>query len=47
MDWVGQEHESELDDRADQLGALMAEAEWLAKGGGVRFMNDVALRCAS
>jgi PTH1 family peptidyl-tRNA hydrolase len=28
----------------DMLGAIAAEAEWLAKGDDARFMNDVALR---
>jgi hypothetical protein len=28
------------------LGAIGAEAEWLAKGDDVRFMNDVAMRLA-
>ena len=28
----------------DLLGAIAAEAEWLAKGDDARFMNDVALR---
>ncbi len=36
----------ELDDLSDMLGALSAEAEWLARGDNVRFMNDVALRLA-
>jgi PTH1 family peptidyl-tRNA hydrolase len=26
------------------LGAIAAEAEWLAKGDDARFMNEVALR---
>jgi PTH1 family peptidyl-tRNA hydrolase len=26
------------------LGAVSAEADWLAKGDDVRFMNDVAMR---
>jgi PTH1 family peptidyl-tRNA hydrolase len=34
----------ELDPLADLLGAIAAEAAWLAKGDEVRFMNDVALR---
>ncbi|MFM7349247.1 MAG: aminoacyl-tRNA hydrolase [Erythrobacter sp.] len=34
----------EQDDLAGMLGAIGAEAEWLAKGDDVRFMNDVALR---
>lgn len=35
---------AEGDDLAAMLGAIGAEAEWLAKGDDVRFMNDVALR---
>lgn len=34
----------EIDDLAGMLGAIAAEAEWLAKGDDARFMNDVALR---
>ena len=34
----------EQDDLAAMLGAIGAEAEWLAKGDDVRFMNDVALK---
>lgn len=34
----------ELDPLADMLGAIVSEAEWLAAGDNVRFMNDVALR---
>jgi PTH1 family peptidyl-tRNA hydrolase len=34
----------ELDDLSDMLGAVAAEAEWLARGDDARFMNDVALR---
>lgn len=36
----------EVDPLAAMLGAIGAEAEWLAKGDGTRFMNDVALRLA-
>jgi PTH1 family peptidyl-tRNA hydrolase len=35
---------AEMDDLADLLGAIAAEAPWLAKGDDVRFMNDIALR---
>jgi PTH1 family peptidyl-tRNA hydrolase len=35
---------SEMDDLADMLGAVSAEAEWLVKGDDARFMNDVARR---
>jgi peptidyl-tRNA hydrolase, PTH1 family len=34
----------ELDPLADTLGAIAAEAEWLAKSDDARFMSDVALR---
>ena len=41
---LGNFHKSEIDDLADVLGAVSAEADWLAKGDDVRFMNDVAMR---
>jgi peptidyl-tRNA hydrolase, PTH1 family len=41
---LGNYAKSELDDLAHLLGAISAEAEWLAKGDDVRFANDVALR---
>ncbi len=34
----------EIEPLTDLLGAVAAEAEWLARGDDVRFMNDVALR---
>ena len=34
----------EMDPLSDMLGAVAAEAAWLAAGDDVRFMNDVALR---
>ena len=34
----------EQDDLVQMLGAIGAEAEWLAKGDDARFMSDVALR---
>ena len=37
-------HKSEIDGLSDTLGAIAAEAPWLAAGDDVRFMNDVALR---
>ncbi len=43
---LGNYAKNEVDDLADMLGAVAAEAEWLAKGDDVRFMNDVALRLA-
>jgi PTH1 family peptidyl-tRNA hydrolase len=43
--WVlGNYAKAELDPLADMLGAVSAEAEWLAKGDDARFMNEVALR---
>ena len=41
---LGNYAKAEMDSLADLLGAVSAEAEWLAKGDDVRFMNDVALR---
>ncbi|BEV00802.1 aminoacyl-tRNA hydrolase [Novosphingobium olei] len=41
---LGNYVKAEQDDLADMLGAMAAEAEWLAKGDDTRFMNDVALR---
>ena len=41
---LGNFAKSEIDPLADLLGAVSAEAEWLARGDDVRFMNDVALR---
>lgn len=41
---LGNFAKDEQDDLAAMLGAIGAEAEWLAKGDDVRFMNDVALR---
>ncbi len=41
---LGNYAKAEQDDLADMLGAIGAEAEWLAKGDDARFMNDVALR---
>ena len=43
---LGNYAKAEMDPLADLLGAVAAEAEWLAKGDDVRFMNDVALRLA-
>jgi PTH1 family peptidyl-tRNA hydrolase len=43
---LGNYAKAELDPLADMLGAIAAEAEWLAQGDDVRFMNDVALRLA-
>lgn len=41
---LGNFGKSEIDPLADMLGAIAAEANWLAHGDDVRFMNDVALR---
>lgn len=41
---LGNYAKAEQDELADMLGAVCAEAEWLAKGDDARFMNDVALR---
>lgn len=39
-------HKSETDALSDMLGAIGAEAGWLAAGDDARFMNDVAMRLA-
>jgi len=41
---LGNFAKAEMDDLADLLGAIAAEAPWLAKGDDVRFMNYIALR---
>ena len=41
---LGNYAKAEIDDLAHLLGAIAAEAEWLAKGDDVRFMNDVTQR---
>jgi peptidyl-tRNA hydrolase, PTH1 family len=41
---LGNFAKAELDDLSDMLGAVAAEAKWLAEGDDVRFMNDVAMR---
>jgi PTH1 family peptidyl-tRNA hydrolase len=41
---LGNFAKNEIDPLADMLAAIAAEAEWLAKGDDVRFMNEVALR---
>lgn len=41
---LGNYARAEIDDVASMLGAIAAEAEWLAKGEDARFMNEVALR---
>ncbi|MDQ2891638.1 MAG: aminoacyl-tRNA hydrolase [Pseudomonadota bacterium] len=41
---LGNYTKAEIDPLADMLGAIAGEADWLAAGDGVRFMNDVAMR---
>jgi peptidyl-tRNA hydrolase, PTH1 family len=41
---LGNYAKAELEDLAAMLGAVAAEADWLAQGDDVRFMSDVALR---
>jgi len=41
---LGNYAKAEQDDLAHMLGAIGAEAEWLAKGDDARFMSEVALR---
>ena len=41
---LGNYAKSEIEPLSDMLGAVAAEAHWLADGDDVRFMNDVALR---
>jgi len=41
---LGNYAKDEQDDLAGLLGAIGAEAEWLAKGENERFMSDIALR---
>ena len=43
---LGNYHKTELEPLSDLLGAMAAEAGWLAAGDDVRFMNDIALRLA-
>ena len=43
---LGNYAKSEMDPLADMLGAISAEAEWLAKADAARFMSEVALRLA-
>ena len=44
---LGDYAKSEIDPLTDMLGAIAAEAEWLARGDDARFMNEVALRLQS
>ena len=41
---LGNYAKAEIEPLADMLGAIAAEAEWLAKGDDARFMSDVASR---
>ena len=41
---LGNYAKAETDQLADMLGAIAAEASWLAAGDDARFMNEVALR---
>ena len=41
---LGNYAKAEMDRLADLLGAVAAEAAWLAGGDDQRFMSDVALR---
>lgn len=41
---LGNHAKAEVDRLADTLGAIAAEAAWLAQGDDARFMNEVALR---
>ena len=41
---LGNYAKAEMDDLSGLLGALAAEAEWLARGDDARFMSEVALR---
>jgi PTH1 family peptidyl-tRNA hydrolase len=41
---LGNYAKAEIEPLTDMLGAIAAEAEWLAKGDDARFMNEVALR---
>jgi len=41
---LGNYAKAEMDPLADLLGAVAAEARWLAEGNDGRFMSDVALR---
>ena len=41
---LGNYAKAEMDDLADMLGAIGAEAEWLARGDDARFMSEYARR---
>ncbi|MFM6854369.1 MAG: aminoacyl-tRNA hydrolase [Sphingopyxis sp.] len=44
---LGNYAKNEMDPLSDLLGAIAGEAQWLAAGDDVRFMNDVALRLSN
>lgn len=41
---LGNYAKAEMEDLADMLGAIAAEADWLAKADDARFMSNIALR---
>jgi len=41
---LGNYAKSEMEPLSDMLGAIAAEAEWLADGDVVRFMSEIAIR---
>ncbi|WP_109808578.1 aminoacyl-tRNA hydrolase [Sphingosinithalassobacter portus] len=41
---LGNYAKAEIEDLSDMLGAIAAEAPWLAAGDDARFMSDIALR---
>ncbi len=41
---LGNFAKAEIEPLTDLLGAIAAEADWLAKGDDARFMNEIALR---
>ena len=43
---LGNYAKAEIEPLSDMLGAIAAEADWLAKGDDARFMNEVARRMA-
>lgn len=43
---LGNYAKAEMEPLADMLGAIGAEADWLAQGNDARFMSEVALRLA-
>jgi peptidyl-tRNA hydrolase, PTH1 family len=43
---LGNYAKNEIDPLSDMLGAIAAEAKWLAEGNDARFMSDVAVRLA-